>query len=472
LGTSDDRLIPWWTFQERLLADPSRLILVEWARGNGKSFCIAVTIVLRAFEGEAYNRPSDWLIVSASKDQAREALEKCQAFAQAVYAIAEQLQIVEETVKTEDGKERYTRYRLIIGKHTKIYAISCSAKAVRGYTANVWWDEACFFGDGQEMYESLNHCTRGWLKMIVSSTPFGGKNQRFYELRHDNTIIDGKPLWSKHLCDIYQAVADGRPYDIAVGKATSKPELWAREMELQWLEAEGVWLTDDLLQSCVNSQAETIGDYYQGGSCYIGIDPGLRNDLCVFYVLEERGELLLTREVVTLANTTFKEHDRTLAGLMKKYRVLGATIDQNGLGERSTETYIDLYGRRFKGLISTNKSKGELAVLVREWCESKRLAIPGDRALIADLQRVYKTVNANGTIVFSADRDRSGHADRYSALALACHAASTSSTASIEFRSANEDDRGVRSSIDAFSSVGSHDRSPAFLSQNPSAFLP
>ena len=71
-------LIPFWDFQRELIIDPARMILVDWARGNGKSFCIAAKIVLDSFGNEAAGKPSDWLIVSATREQAKEALEKCQ----------------------------------------------------------------------------------------------------------------------------------------------------------------------------------------------------------------------------------------------------------------------------------------------------------------------------------------------------------------------------------------------------------
>ena len=63
------RLIPFWNFQEALLQDTARMILICWARGNGKSFCLAAKIVMCVFRDEARGKPSDWIIASATREQ-------------------------------------------------------------------------------------------------------------------------------------------------------------------------------------------------------------------------------------------------------------------------------------------------------------------------------------------------------------------------------------------------------------------
>jgi phage FluMu gp28-like protein len=441
---TQEALIPFWSFQRELIADPARLVLVNWARGNGKSFVIAAKIVLEAFDNEARKKPSDWLIVSATKEQAKEALEKAKDFTRAIYAIAEEMEILEESVTTPDGKERYTLYRLLVGKRTKMLAMSGSPRAVRGYTANVWWDEACFFDDDQEMYEALKHCTRGQLKMFVSSTPFGDETKRFHELLFDETIVRGQPLWSKHICDIYQAVEQGRPYDIETERASSKPDKWAREMELQWIDDTTTWFTAELLDSCEDDRASTHGIGYQGGDCYLGNDIGLRGDRWVAWVVEDMGGgIFATREVVAKAKSKFKEHDIEIARLFDRYRIRRMAIDQGGMGERSTEQYQDTYGlTRVEGVIFNINNKGAMAVLGKELMEDRRLLLPKDEpAIRKDLRKLQKTTSAAGNVRFQADRDKDGHADYCWAMLLACNAAVTPVVA-IEYRSS-----GVRGSV-------------------------
>jgi phage FluMu gp28-like protein len=423
------RLIPFWDFQEALLNDTARMILICWARGNGKSFCLAAKIVMCVFDDEAKGKPSDWIIASATREQAKEMLEKCQDFTRAVYAIAEHLEIIEEEVveRTPDGKERYTRYLLRIGNRTKIMAMSASPRAMRGYTANIGWDEAAFDEDDQEMYEALKHCTRGKLRFFVSSTPWGGSDRRFYELLHDETIIHGQPLWSKHICDIYQAVAGGRPYDIEMERASSKPDKWAREMELQWIDDSTSWFSSSLLDKSEDDRASVDGSGYRGGNCYLGNDIGLRGDKWVAWVLEDQSGEMITVDVIGLDRSNFKDHDAVIDRLFRQYKIRRMCIDQGGMGERSTEHYQQLYGStRVEGVIFNVNNKGAMAVLTKELMEERRLLLPKNQSAIrADLRTLKKTVSASGNVRFAAERTAGGHADYYSALSLAANAAIT-----------------------------------------------
>ncbi len=420
-------LIPFWDFQRELINDPAQRIVVCWARGNGKSFCIAVKIVLDAFWNEAIGKPSDWLIVSATKEQARDLLEKCQDFMRVIYALSKHAGITEEETTTPDGKERYTQYVLRLGRRTKITALAASPKVVRGKTCNIAWDEAAFSDEDQEMYEALKHCTRGVYKFIASSTPWGGADRRFHELLHDGTIINGQPLWSKHICDIYQAVAGGRPYDLETERASSKPDKWAREMELQWIDDATSWFSSSLLDKCEDDRATVDGSNYRGGNCYLGNDIGLRGDKWVAWVLEDQAGDLVTVEVMGLDRSNFKDHDAAIDRLFRQYKIRRMCIDQGGMGERSTQHYQELYGTtRVEGVLFNVNNKGAMAVLTKELMEERRLLLPKNQSTIrADLRTLKKTVSASGNVRFAAERTAGGHADYYSALSLAANAAIT-----------------------------------------------
>ena len=78
--------------------------------------------------------------------------------------------------------------------------------------------------------------------------------------------------------------------------------------------------------------------------------------------------------------------------------------------------------------------KEALAYPVRGKMEDKKLRIPYDPQVRADLRAVTKETTVAGNIRFTAERSEQGHADRFWALALAIHAASTQS-GPIEFQS-------------------------------------
>lgn len=68
-------------------------------------------------------------------------------------------------------------------------------------------------------------------------------------------------------------------------------------------------------------------------------------------------------------------------------------------------------------------AKSELAMPLLRLFQDKLLRVPAEAGVREDLHAVRKVVTAANNIRLDADRDERGHADRFWALALACHAA-------------------------------------------------
>lgn len=406
----------------------------------------ALKIVLDVFDNEAVNKRSDWLIVSASAPQAQQALRLVEAWSRVFYGAAAALNIIEEEVehRTEEGLERYTRFRLRLGRSSQVIALSASPSAIRGYTSNVFADELAFFERGQEFFNAMQHVTRGYLKMIIASTPIGGSDNIFHKIMHNKAIVRDKPLWSHHWCDIHRAITDGRKYDLESERAAADSYSWKSEMLLEWSDSPNTWFPSEVIASCEDPRASTTGHGYTPyARCFIGNDLAIRGDKWVAWVLEATegfsvtieelpngqkvnivtGELI-TREVVVLDRSTFAEHDRQIARLMKKYRVMRLCLDQGGMGERSTEEYQNLYGSRAEGVLFNTENKGAMAMLGLEMMTDRRVLLPQDHPEIsADFRKLQRVVSAGGAVRFNAQRDSQGHADRCWAFLLALNAA-------------------------------------------------
>lgn len=439
--------IRFWQFQLDYLKDCGRFVAIMWARGCGKSKITALKIVLDSFQNEIDLKPSDWLIVSATAPQAREALSHVATWAQLIYKIAVKIEIVEVDVelKTESGRERYTRFEVRLGKSTKIMALSASPTAIRGYTSNVWLDELCFFERDAEIFNAAQHCTRGRLKIIVSSTPLGGAERQFHKIMYNTAIVRGQKLWSTHTCDIHRAIAEGRVYDLESERAAADPFSWRQEMLLEWLDGAATYFSQELIASCEDSRASKLGHNYGRGRCFIGNDIGLRSDRWVAYVLECSDDFavvyedrpngqkvsyyvgeLITREIVMLDRSSFAEHDRQIARLMLKYDVMRLCIDQTSIGERSTEEYQRLYGNIIEGVIFSVDVKGDLARLGLELMTERRVLLPQDCPEVGlDFRKLQRVVSAGGAVRFQSARDAAGHSDICMAFLLACNAAVT-----------------------------------------------
>jgi phage FluMu gp28-like protein len=416
----------FWQFQKDLILCPAQDIVVQWARGNGKTFAIAAKIAIATFQAEAEGRSEDWLIASATRDQAKEAIDKVAAWCRVFLLFGKTIGVLEEEIRTPDGKEIFTRWMIRIGSQ-RIMAQAASPNAARGYTANIWWDEAAHYPDGAEMYEALQHCTRGHYKMIVSGTPWGGRDNQFYKLVHNDETHEGKPLWWKSIIDIHEAVRQGRKYNIERGEKKSTPDLWAREMLLQWIEGAQQWFESKLLDRCESEQCSIDGSaakFGKGAAFFVGNDIGLRGHLWVAWVLQKIGDQLFTVEVVPLRGSTFKQQDAVIDRLMKTYRPIRLSMDQGGMGEGSAEKYIDKYGSTIEPVLFNPNNKGEMAYRTKREFQAEKLFIPAHQFEIrADLRKLQKIISTSGNVRFDADGSDGNHADYYTALALATSAA-------------------------------------------------
>ena len=101
-------------------------------------------------------------------------------------------------------------------------------------------------------------------------------------------------------------------------------------------------------------------------------------------------------------------------------------IDATGLGIGCADDAQKQFGKyRIEPVTFTQRIKEELAYPVRSAFEDKKLRIPFDPDIRADLRSVTKVTTPTGNIRFTAERSKDGHADRFWALALAICAAST-----------------------------------------------
>jgi len=117
-------------------------------------------------------------------------------------------------------------------------------------------------------------------------------------------------------------------------------------------------------------------------------------------------------------------------------------MDYTGLGIGWGDDAQDKFGSyKVECVTFTPRVKEQLAYPVRSTMEDRRLRIPYDPKIRADLRQVTKQVTIAGNVRFTAERTVDGHADHFWALALALHAASNPPSA-IEFTAAPRLSRG------------------------------
>lgn len=404
-----------YPYQQRWLADKSRFKIGMFARQTGKTFTTSLEVVLDCLEAETQGKRARWVILSRGERQAREAMEEGvkrhlsamnAAFKYAEINYLEAAQIKALEVQLPGG--------------SRITALPANPDTARGFSANVFLDEFAFHGDSRKIWAALFPVISAGWKLRVVSTP-NGKGNKFYELMTDTG--EGNP-WSRHVVDIYQAVADGLPRDVELLKrGINDADAWAQEYELQWLDEASAWLSYDLINAVEHDHA---GDpaRYEGKHTYIGNDIAARNDLWVAWVWERVGDVLWTREVRTLRRASFREQDATLDELIKRYNPIRIAMDQTGMGEKPVEDAKRRYGNmRVEGVLFTADAKQHMANIAKEQFEDRKVRIPlGDEAIRADLHSLRKVTTPMGNIRFDVEGG-DGHADRAWAAFLGLYAA-------------------------------------------------
>lgn len=415
-------IIKLYEYQKRWHADTSQFKIAMVARQCGKtSFMSTLEVVRDCFKVEAKGKKTKWVILSRGERQAREAmLEGVIPHVKAHNAAAE---CIESGYIGED-KTEYKQLEVVLPRGSRIIALPANPDTARGYSANVLLDEFARHVDSRKIWMALYPVISAGYMIRVVSTP-NGKGNKFYEL-----MTDQSGIWSKHVVNIRQAVADGLPRDIEMlKKGLADEDAWRQEYLLEWLDEASAWLDFDLINSCEHDLAGKP-DLYQGYPVFIGNDIAVRNDKWVVHVYEPIGDVLWLREKIVKQRISFTEQDAILDDVFKRYRVARLCMDQTGIGEKPVEDAKHRYGNsRVEGVMFTPHNKLVMATIGKQAFEDRKVRIPaGDFQLRTDLHSLQKTVSPTGQPRFVADRDKNGHADEAWACFLALNAAATPSS--------------------------------------------
>jgi phage FluMu gp28-like protein len=404
-------------YQQRWVADAARFKIAMFARQTGKTFSTTFEAVNDCMVKHAAGSTARWVILSRGERQAKEAIDE----GVKKHAQAFQLVFEEAAYDWKGDGGTYKALEVSLPGGSRITALPANPDTARGFSANVLLDEFAFHQDSRAIWRALFPViSKPGLKLRVVSTP-NGKGNKFYELM--TGADDG---WSRHRVDIHQAVAEGLERNIEeLRRALNDDEAWQQEYCLEWLDEAVAWLPFDLIASCEHGEAGKP-EHYQGGPCYIGNDIARRRDLWVATVFELVQQTLWCREVQTLKGATFARQDAVLDALVQRYRVVRIGMDQTGMGEKPVEDAQRRYGaRRVEGVVLTAPRELTLATVLKERFEDRRIRIPTDPALRADLHAPKKIAGPTGHPRILTERDGGGHADRFWAAALAAGVAST-----------------------------------------------
>jgi phage FluMu gp28-like protein len=310
-----------------------------------------------------------------------------------------------------------------------VISVPASASTVQGYSASVVLDEAAWMPDAEDLWQALapSITASAEHRISVLSTP-RSKAGLFYHLW--NRAVRGR--WSRHRVTIDEAIAGGCRVDREELRAAISDEATWRTCYLcEFVDEQYSLLPFDLLQARTESDLPYHVDLSKIGSrgdLYGGFDVGRKHDLSVLALVEHPGTHYVSRGFVELQRSPFDEQERMLEAVLRHDNVHRLCIDASGIGLQLSERLRQRYGGRIEPVTISLPVKENLAARMLRVFQSGEIVIPDEQRLLTDLHSVEKQVTAAGNIRYAAPRSEGSHADRFTALSLALHAADNTYT--------------------------------------------
>lgn len=419
-------------YQSRWVLDQSRLKLMEKGRQIGLSWSTAYATVSRTALATARN---DQWVSSRDDIQARLFLEDCKLWSGNLDLAARDLG---EVALDPEGK--HSAYVLRFANGKRIHSMSSNPDAQAGKRGGRVLDEFALHPDPRKLWSiAYPGITWGGAMEVIST--HRGSHNFFNQLIREAREKGNPKKISLHRVTLEDALADGFLWKLQqslpadderqemdeadyfnwVKSGTADEESFLQEYMCQPADDDAAFLEYDLIAACEYPEG-TAWTTIEGRQLYAGIDIGRKKDLTVIWILERLGDVLYTRHVETMRNMSKPDQEKVLWPWLD--RCVRSCVDATGLGIGWADDAQAKFGDyAVEAVTFTTRVKEALAYPVRSHMEERRLRIPYDRDIRADLRSVTKQVTAAGNVRFTAERTPDGHADRFWALALALQAA-------------------------------------------------
>lgn len=412
LSTLDfEPLVPLLAYQREDVECDARLRWCCWSRQSGKSFTKALRRILRGLK-----RRRNQIFLSAGERQSYELMQKARQHCQALKIAADYLD------DSYFAGTRFKRLEIVLPNRVRILGLPANPMTARGFTGDVLLDEFAMHAEDREIWAAMfPTLLRGQGELDVCSTPKGIKNV-FAQLR-DNE------LFSHSLLTLPDAIEQGLKVDYEqVRRSMGDDELFRQEFLCEFLDEATAFLTYEMIARCEEPELSKEPDLsalkkYKGDLA-VGIDIGRRRDLTIVWIVSVEGDRHVTRGVIEMCGTTFREQYSRIGEVLGLRAVRRCCIDAGGLGMQLAEAATEDYGdHRVEACTFTPLLKQELAGGLRLAVEEQSIRIPADEGIRNDWHSVERTVSSVGHERYTAGRAEGSHADRFWAAALALRAA-------------------------------------------------
>jgi phage FluMu gp28-like protein len=384
-----------------------QFVAARWCRQSGKSHTIAALLLHYAL-----THPNTSIgIVGPSWRQTKLVIRRINQF-------------LRKISKGYYYKPQHTIVRLKNG--SVIEAFPNNPETIRGPTLHiVYADEFNFIANDQELYDAILFTlgtTNG--KFICTSTPWS-TDSIFWHIFNDPGYSD----FAKSHVTYEQALEPNGPLKREILEKIKRqlegdPWRWRREMLAEWAEDESVWLSQALITSCIDHELDYINfEEIAKGEFYAGLDLGKHQDYSVLSVVKVEDSSI---KLIHMHQFPLKTPYASVIGYVKTLcdrwnRINKVLVDMSGVGDYIVEDMVNAGIRQTEGVKFTQETKEKMAQWLKQCMVEKRLKIPYDSDLIAELNIERFELTKEGKIKFS--HPESTHDDRFWSLALSAYAA-------------------------------------------------
>ncbi|MFS4437857.1 terminase large subunit domain-containing protein [Paracoccaceae bacterium GXU_MW_L88] len=386
-----------YKYQVEFLQSDDRFRIVLKARQIGFSYVVGLGVLLGAMAG----RPQ--IVVSASERQAQIILNY-------VRHHAERLGVLFDEDKAN----------LIRLNGVDIVAVSTNFRTAQGWPGDVWLDEFAWVRNQKMLWAAvIPSITAIGGRVTVFSTPFL-PGSLFWEIatNHQNKHNH----WRRWTITIEDAIAQGMPLPGGLEELRMlfDSESWEMFYHCKWAENGAALLSWELLHSLTAQHIDP--DRY--GRLTGGIDVGRINDRTALAIMGEQVErqkwlgkfALLHHEMHK--GLSFAEQKSRIIETDARFDVERWGVDKTGLGMQLAEELTARAPQRFEGVSFSAKRKQKLALNLLKMAEERKLVLPNDPEVLAQLHSVQKLTSGD-SIRYDAERNEDGHGDLFWAIALA-----------------------------------------------------
>ena len=433
-------------YQLAWINDPSPVAVGEKSRRIGWTYASAFRAVDRRLR-----LGTDLFYSSADLSAAREFMEYCKGWAAEVDADAEELGY-EPADDAGDATAFVLRF-----KHNgaKIVAGSSNPKFFRSKGGDADADEFAFHREPRELYKAMQPASLVWGHQLRLWSTHNGEGSFFNQLvkgagEGSGSGVQGSGKGggrSLHRVTLLDAVAQGlvekikrlaapsesarRDFIDEIRASCPDEDAWNEEYLCRPSSEQRALLSYSLIQACEADLRDAAAtppsslnpDPRTPNPLFAGFDVGRKHDRSVLWVVERVGDVLWTRALRVLEDVNFTAQEQLLAAFIQRSAVKRLCIDSTGIGAMLAERLVQRFGHRVEAIHFTAAVKSDLAMPLLRLFQDKLVRIPAGSEIREDLHKVRKVVTASNNVRLEADRDAGGHADRFWALALACHAA-------------------------------------------------